>query len=142
MGLIAICGADCRRESAELKKGQLEPAGLYFGIHPCYTVEKAKTRKKMYYVYLLRCAGGSLYSGITTDLERRFLQHSGKIKGGAKYTAARAPLGFEAVWTAESRSQASRLEYSLKRLSHAEKESIVRGTAARTTELEGYERLF
>ena len=81
----------------------------------------------MYYIYMLRCSDGSLYCGITTDLERRFRQHAGTIKGGAKYTASRAPLRFEAVWTAEDRSGASRLEYRLKRLTHADKESLING---------------
>ena len=43
----------------------------------------------MYYVYMLRCGDGSLYTGITTDPVRRFAEHQGQGGRGAKYTAAR-----------------------------------------------------
>ena len=45
----------------------------------------------MYYIYTLRCADGSLYTGITTDVKRRMRQHLGHIKGGAKYNARHRP---------------------------------------------------
>ena len=81
----------------------------------------------MYWIYLLRCADSSLYAGITTDPGRRLREHAGERPGGAKYTAAHPPVGFAALWQAEGRSAASRLEYRLKRLDHARKESLVRG---------------
>ena len=81
----------------------------------------------MYWVYLLRCADGSLYAGITTDPERRLRQHRGERPGGAKYTAGRHALGFAALWQAEDRSAASRLEYRLKRLSRPQKEALSAG---------------
>ena len=81
----------------------------------------------MYYVYLLRCEGGALYAGITTDPARRLRQHKGELAGGARYTALRRPLGYAALWQAEDRAAASRLEYRLKRLTHGEKEALVRG---------------
>ena len=40
----------------------------------------------MYFVYLIRCRGDTLYAGITTDLPRRMRQHRGELPGGAKYT--------------------------------------------------------
>ena len=83
----------------------------------------------MYYTYLLRCADGSLYAGITTDPARRLEQHRGALPGGARYTALRTPAGFAAVWSSEDRASASRLEYRLKRLDHAEKEAVVAGAA-------------
>lgn len=79
-----------------------------------------------YYVYLLRCEGGSLYAGITTDLQRRFSEHAGKGGKGAKYTALRPPVRFEAAWTAPDRAEASRLERRLKAMSHGEKERLLR----------------
>src|SRR5574344_579309 len=63
-----------------------------------------------YYVYLLRCGDGSLYAGITTDPARRFAEHAGRSGRGAKYTAAHRPIRFEALWRAEGRAAASRLE--------------------------------
>lgn len=79
---------------------------------------------KPYFVYLLRCADNSLYTGITTDVTRRFTEHSGS-PAGAKYTAARTPVRIERVWTCADRSLASRLEYRIKTLSHAQKERLV-----------------
>ena len=81
----------------------------------------------MYWVYLLRCEDGSFYAGITTDPARRLRQHTGELPGGAKYTAAHPPAAYAALWQAEDRSTASRLEYRLKRLDHARKEALARG---------------
>lgn len=79
----------------------------------------------MYYVYILRCENSLLYTGITTDVERRFNEHKdGKIKG-AKYTKSHKPLGVEAVWEAENKSDASRLEYRIKKLTKTEKEDLI-----------------
>ena len=78
----------------------------------------------MYYVYLLRCADGSLYAGITTDLARRLREHRGIGGRGAKYTRAKGAAGYLAAWTAPDRAAACRLEYRLKQLSHEEKESL------------------
>ena len=76
----------------------------------------------MYYVYLLRCRDGTLYSGITTDLARRFREHRGGARG-AKYTRSHPPQRMEAAWLLPNRASASRLEISLKRMSRREKES-------------------
>ena len=78
-----------------------------------------------YYVYLLRCEGGELYAGITTDLDRRFSEHASGGPKGAKYTRTHAPVRFEATWEMPDRASASALEYRLKRLSHARKQRIV-----------------
>ena len=83
----------------------------------------------MYYTYLLRCADGSLYAGITTDPARRFAQHAGKRAGGAKYTAHRRPTRMEAVWRTGDRAAASRLEYQLKHLTKPDKERLAAGHA-------------
>lgn len=81
----------------------------------------------MYWVYLLRCADGSLYAGITTDPARRLRQHKGELSGGAKYTAPRQVVGYAALWRAADRSAASKLEYALKRLTHPQKEALAAG---------------
>ena len=78
----------------------------------------------MYYVYMLRCGDGSLYSGITTDLERRLKKHnSGK---GAKYTRSRLPVALAYYEEAENRSQASKREFELKKLTREKKEALVK----------------
>ena len=77
-----------------------------------------------HYVYLVRCCDGSLYCGYSTDPVRRAAVHnSGK---GAKYTRSRLPV--ELVWTEAhpTRQAALSREWHLKRLTHAEKEALVR----------------
>ena len=57
----------------------------------------------MYYVYMLRCEDGSLYTGITTDLARRFEEHrNGK---GAKYTRSRGAVRIEAAWSPKGKKE-------------------------------------
>ena len=77
-----------------------------------------------WYVYMLRCGDGTLYTGVTDDVPRRLAAHrSGK---GAKYTRGRGPL--ELVWQEEvtDKSAALRREYQIKRLSRSEKEQLIR----------------
>ena len=77
----------------------------------------------MYYVYIMRCSDNSLYTGITTDVERRFAEHkSGK---GAKYTATHTVVSIEAVWEAPDRSAASKLESQIKKLPKSKKEELI-----------------
>ena len=77
-----------------------------------------------YYVYLLRCTDNSLYTGITTDVKRRFAEHlSGGVKG-AKYTKTHPPKEIAATWQAENRSVASKLEWRLKHLTKQQKEAL------------------
>ena len=77
----------------------------------------------MYYVYMLRCQGGSLYTGYTDDIDRRYAAHAaGK---GAKYTKSRPPQYIAAAWVTESKTDAMRLEYRIKRLPKAKKEALL-----------------
>ena len=80
----------------------------------------------MYYVYLMRCSDNSLYCGITTDLYRRFSEHANKENPkGAKYTHSRVVISIAAAWqTEEGRSEASKLEARLKKLSKGNKEIL------------------
>ncbi len=79
----------------------------------------------MYYTYIMRCEDGSLYTGITTEVERRFKEHQGKLNGGAKYTKGRIPIKVEIVWQSDNRSLASKLEYRIKKLSKVDKETLI-----------------
>ena len=73
----------------------------------------------MWFVYILECADGSLYTGITTDVNKRILIHNnGK---GAKYTKMRRPVVLRASFEAKNRSEASKEEYRIKQLSRKEK---------------------
>lgn len=79
----------------------------------------------MYFTYILRCEDHSLYTGITTDVERRFKEHCEDAEKGAKYTARHKPLKVEAVWKSETRSHASKLEARIKMLSKTQKEKLI-----------------
>lgn len=83
----------------------------------------------MYYTYMLRCEDNSIYTGITTNLERRLSEHKSKNEKCAKYTLNHTAIKFEAAWESSSRSLASKLEYNLKRLTKAQKESIINNTS-------------
>ena len=79
--------------------------------------------EKVWTVYILECGDGTLYTGITDDLERRLKAHSeGK---GAKYTRGRTPV--EVVYTeeCESYSAALKREYAIKQLSRGEKIKLI-----------------
>ncbi len=78
---------------------------------------------KTWKLYILRCGDGSLYTGITTDVQARLEAHrTGK---GAKYTRGRGPL--ELVYTEEcgTHSQALKREVEIKRLTREEKEQLI-----------------
>ena len=79
----------------------------------------------LYYVYILRCADGKLYTGITTDPERRLAEHNGLGRRGAKCTAARRPVEMIGCWEGGNRSTASRLERRIKQLRRSEKERLL-----------------
>lgn len=71
---------------------------------------------QIWYVYLLECADGSLYCGVTTNPERRVLQHNGHGAGGARYTRSRRPVVLRACAPCQDRSAALKLEHYLRTL--------------------------
>ena len=87
---------------------------------------------EQWHLYLIRTSDGSLYTGITIDVERRFLEHqnqhpaSGSSKG-AKALRGKLPLSLVFQVPAGDRSTASQLEYRIKRLTKRQKEALVRG---------------
>lgn len=74
----------------------------------------------MWYVYILRCADDTLYTGITTDLDRRVQEHNNSPKA-AKYTRIRRPLELIYFESCEGKSSASKREHEIKQLSRVEK---------------------
>jgi len=83
-----------------------------------------KTTEKFHYVYLLRCADGSLYCGWTIDPDARLIAHnSGK---GAKYTRSRLPVQLVYMEAYGDRHQAMSREWHIKHMGKAEKEKLVR----------------
>lgn len=79
----------------------------------------------MYSIYILRCEDESLYTGITTNMQRRYQEHFLKLNKGAKYTHSHSVKKIEAIWTCETRSLAAKLEYWLKTLTKYKKEMII-----------------
>ncbi len=78
-----------------------------------------------YFVYIVRCEDDTLYTGITTDLQRRLQEHNGPDKG-AKYTRVRQPVTLVYHESHPDRSAASKREYAIKkRMSRAEKLSLI-----------------
>ena len=76
-----------------------------------------------WFLYLIRCKGGQLYTGIATHVERRFAKHqSGK---GAKYLRGKTPLRLVFQKKVGSRSEALKLEASVKRWPKADKEKMI-----------------
>ena len=65
-------------------------------------------------VYLLECADGTLYCGVTNNMDRRISQHNGQIPGGARYTRGRRPVRLLANRACGDKSEALRLEKAVK----------------------------
>ncbi len=77
----------------------------------------------VWYVYMLLCADKTLYTGITTDLNRRLLEHNSSPKG-AKYSKTRRPVVL--IWSEKqpNRSEAAKREWAIKQLTRSEKERL------------------
>jgi putative endonuclease len=84
-----------------------------------------------YSVYMLRCADGSLYTGIATDVSRRLQEHQSSSRG-AKFLRGRGPLTLEFQQAVGDRGDASRVEYLLKNLAKVDKEKLVSGRKSLT----------
>lgn len=75
-------------------------------------------------VYIVRCSDDTLYTGYTTDLEKRITEHNSDIRG-AKYTKARRPVTLVYSETFSTKSEALKREHALKKLTRAEKLSLI-----------------
>ncbi len=80
---------------------------------------------KRWHVYILRCADNTLYTGVTTDIERRIHEHNIK-SSGAKYTKAKRPVTLVYSEAVPNRSAALKREAAIKKLSKREKENLTR----------------
>lgn len=78
-----------------------------------------------WYVYMVRCNDGSLYTGIATDVSRRVSEHNNSDSLGAKYTRARRPVTLVYQETVASRSEAGQREYALRKLTKGQKEGLI-----------------
>jgi len=82
---------------------------------------KENNLQNSWFVYILRCADDTLYTGIAKDVKSRLDQHNNDNVKGAKYTRARRPVELVYSEACDSRSSASKREYAVKKLSRAEK---------------------
>ena len=79
---------------------------------------------RRFYVYMLACSDGSLYTGYTADFERRLARHrSGR---GSRYVASRLPVSLAYIEEVASKKRAMRREYEIKRLGRKEKLRLCR----------------
>lgn len=79
--------------------------------------------QKAWYLYILECAGGRLYTGITVDVEARYKAHA--CGRGAKFTRSYPPNRILLVQTYADRSQASKAEHAVKKLSPQDKRKLI-----------------
>ena len=89
----------------------------------------------MYYTYMLRCEDDTIYTGITTNLKRRFKEHVSKNQKCAKYTYHHSVIKMECAGESVDRGAATRFEYYIKRLKKEDKEDIITSTNSITEEV-------
>ncbi len=93
---------------------------------PALDYGREETMESVWYLYILRCKDDTLYTGITTDVEKRLEAHrSGR---GAKYTRGRAPLELVYREQCGTHSDALKRECQIKALSRREKETLILST--------------
>lgn len=80
---------------------------------------------KKYYVYIVKCADGTYYTGKTIDIPRRLLQHNGELINGAKYTRSRRPVELMLYEECLTNKYACQREYEIKQLTRSEKEDLI-----------------
>lgn len=83
------------------------------------------SKNSAWWVYFVRCADKTLYTGITTEPHRRVRQHNGELTGGARYTASRRPVELVYCEPCKSRSDAAKAEYRLRRLPKQRKQALI-----------------
>ena len=79
----------------------------------------------MWFVYIVRCADDTLYTGIAKDVARRIEEHNSSNLLAASYTRARRPVVLVHKEEVKTRSAAARREYEIKQLTRREKESLI-----------------
>lgn len=79
----------------------------------------------MYFVYMVYCKGDTLYTGVAQDICRRMRQHTDRGTACARYTRAHPVQALAALWEAEDKGAALRLEYRIKQLTRTEKERLI-----------------
>lgn len=79
-----------------------------------------------WYVYIVRCADNSLYTGVATDVDRRVDEHNANNRLGARYTRGRRPVVLEYMEPSVSRAAACKRESEIKSLTKTAKEGLLK----------------
>lgn len=87
-----------------------------------------QSQAKAHYVYVVRCANGALYTGYTTNIERRVAAHN--AGRGGHYTRSHRPVELAASWRFETKREALQTEYRIKQLPRQQKIALVLGAEA------------
>lgn len=96
-----------------------------------YYERKLAGMEQIWYLYILRCKDDTLYTGITTDVEKRLEAH--RAGRGAKYTRGRTPLELVYRETCGTHSQALKREVEIKKLTRQEKQNLIGKTEEKPT---------
>lgn len=86
---------------------------------------KAQNSKSHWYTYILQCADSSLYTGVTTDVNRRLQEHNQDNKKGARYTKVRRPVTLVYQEICTDRSSACKREAAIKKLTRQQKLQLI-----------------
>jgi putative endonuclease len=89
-----------------------------------------------YWVYILRCENDALYTGYTTDMERRLEEHA-KGTDKSRFTRSFPPIRVEGCWRTDTLSRALKLENRIKSLNRREKLSVIADPSSVVEEIEG-----
>ncbi|WP_422138829.1 GIY-YIG nuclease family protein [Endozoicomonas sp. ALC020] len=79
-----------------------------------------------WFVYIILASNNSLYTGITTNVERRWKEHSGKKKGGARFFNGKKPAALMYLEAGHNRSTAGRREAAIKKMTRTQKEALLK----------------
>jgi predicted GIY-YIG superfamily endonuclease len=102
---------------------RVRPSGARVCISLRAPLDPLLVSRTMWFVYVLRCSDQTLYTGITTDTDRRLAEHNeGR---GARYTRSRGPVALVYIERAPDRASALQREYEIKRMKAAEKREMV-----------------
>ena len=89
-----------------------------------YQMESLISKQNKWFLYVLLCADGSYYTGVTTDTSRRLYEHNHSQRG-AKYTRRRRPVNLIYSVSCANRSEAQKAEYKFKKLNRKQKEAVI-----------------
>lgn len=89
-------------------------------------VMRSVQKSSQYFVYIVRCADGTFYTGKTNDIEKRLREHNGEKTKGAKYTRARRPVELVYFEEYSSNSSAMTREAEIKKLRREGKEKLIK----------------